>query len=277
LADVDADPSSPAQLEQLLAQGAAPLVRVTVSPKPELRYLVLNTRSAALRNSLVRRAISDAINRRALAATIGPDAAIPTDQYLVPALAGYPGNGLVDPLNRPQIGVARRLLHAAGVRIPLILRMSSCNDRVCKADGVPARAALLRSELARAGIRLMVRNLPRDQQLAIDSSGRGFDIADEGFDFPNSDPQTIEFAMGVEAGYRPSATMRAAETTAYPNRAAAWGALDLSLARGASPLAAYAITNTTSITSHRVGCLVHQPEYGLDLGRLCLTRRPRGG
>jgi hypothetical protein len=97
----------------------------------------------------------------------------------------------------------------------------------------------------------MVRNLPRDQQLAIDSSGRGLDIADEGFDFPNSDPQTIEFAMGVEAGYRPSATMRAAETTAYPNRAAAWGALDLSLARGASPLAAYAITNTTSITSRR--------------------------
>jgi ABC-type transport system substrate-binding protein len=271
-ADVDADSASSAQLEQLRSHGGSPPVRVTVSPLPELHYLVLNTRSPALRNALVRQAISNAIDRRKLAATIGHGAAVPTDQYLTPAVAGYPGSGLVYPLDRSRFGVARTLLRAAGVHVPLTVRMSTCNDPVCTADGMPARAALLRTELGKIGIRLTVRKLTRDQQLAVDASGTGFDIADEGFDFPNSDPQTMEFAVGVEAGYRPTASMHAAERTAYPRRAAVWRAVDLALARGASPLTAYAITNTINITSNRVGCLVYQPEYGLDLGRLCLAK-----
>jgi ABC-type oligopeptide transport system substrate-binding subunit len=267
-ADVDADPATPMQLATLRATPEMANVHVRIDPAPVVRYLLFNTRSPAMRDPRVRRAVANAIDREALAATTGTGGATPTDQYLTPSLAGYPGDGHVYPLNQARPHAASRLLRAAGVRLPLTLRLSTCNDRNCVADGAPARVALLRAELARIGIRLVVLDGSRLHQFQADLSG-GFDIADEGFVFPTSDPAGVDYPIRSEAHYGPTASLNKAEQARYPRRAAAWRALDLALVRGPAPLAAFAIGDTITLASRRVGCLVYQPEYGLDLGRLC--------
>jgi DNA-binding SARP family transcriptional activator/ABC-type transport system substrate-binding protein len=270
-ADYDADPASPTQLSHLaLTHNIG--VRLTVNPKPELRYLVVNTHSPSLRDPNVRRAIALAIDRQALAATLGPDAATATDQYLPPADPGYPGSGFAYPLSKPNIHAARQLIRRSRVRLPLTLRLSTCLDAVCRQDGAPARVAILRRELAQIGIRLTVRPLPRPDQFALDTSGVGFDLADEGFDFPDPDPGTLEFPITQEAGIHLTPAIHRADHSVAPARYAAWRRIDINLARNSSPLIAYAITNTLTLTTPSVGCLIYQPEYGIDLTRLCSGR-----
>ena len=68
--------------------------------------------------------------------------------------------------------------------------------------------------------------------------------------------------------------IRTADHTPIPARYAAWGRIDLALARRQTPLAAYAIDNTLTFTNPRLGCVVVQPEYGLDLTRACVKEAP---
>jgi len=268
-ADYDADPASPDQLAQLARLQRGREIGLLVNPKPELRYLVVNTRSSRLRDVRIRRAIALAIDRRALASTLGPDAATATDQYLPPTDPGYPGNGLAYPLGTPNINAARLLIRRARVHLPLTLRLSSCLDPACRQDGAPTRVTILRHDLARIGIRLLVHSLSRPDQFALDTSGAGFDLADEGFDFPDPDPSSLEFPLIQEAGMPRTLDMRRADHDPVPERYASWRRIDLGLARGPSPLIAYAVSNTLTLTSPGLGCLVFQPEYGIDLTRLC--------
>ena len=269
-ADVDADPATPQQLASLRAGASRAKVHVRVDPAPVILYLLFNTRSPAVLDPRVRRAVSDAIDRAALAATIGPEGATPTDQYLVPSLVGYPGrDGHVYPLDHARPRAARRLLRATGVRLPLTLRLSTCDTPDCVDGGATARVSLLRSELGRIGIRLVVLGGSRSRQFNRDLSG-GFDIADEGFGgFPTSDPAGLDYPIVTEARFGPTAVMKRADATPLPRRAKVWRALELALAHRAAPLAAYAVPNTITIASRRVGCLVYQLQFGLDLGELC--------
>jgi hypothetical protein len=136
------------------------------------------------------------------------------------------------------------------------------------------RAKLLRQELARIGIRLIVRAFSRPEEFSKDVGGRGFDIADEGFIFPVEDP-AVFFTTGYRyLGLGPyhAALVRAARTFP-PNRTAAFRAFALPLARRYAPLAAYAVPNSTDFFSARVGCrVVYQPVFGIDLTQLCLGR-----
>jgi ABC-type transport system substrate-binding protein/DNA-binding SARP family transcriptional activator len=267
-ADVDADPATPQQLARLRRTPLGAGIRVRVDPTPTVLYLEFNAKSPALNDARVRRAIADAINRRALADTMGPGGAVPTDQYLPPAVPGYPGSGLVYPLARPRIGAARRLLRAAHIRLPLTLRLSTCNDPGCIAGGAARRIVLLRRQLGRIGIHLRVSALPRLQQFRRDFGDVGFDIADEGWVFPETDGD-IMVPMITEGGYRVTTAITRALHAASPGRSAEFGRLDLHLASRAVPLAAFGIGETVTLTSQRVGCVIYQQEYGLDLGRLC--------
>jgi DNA-binding winged helix-turn-helix (wHTH) protein len=123
------------------------------------------------------------------------------------------------------------------------------------------------AELA-LGRHRQIHALPRPDQFALDISGAGFDLADEGFDFPNPDPSMLEFPLLQEAGMHQTVAMRRADHTPAPTRYAAWRRIELSLVRGSSPLIAYAVTNTFTLASPSVGCLSFQPEYGIDLTRL---------
>jgi ABC-type transport system substrate-binding protein len=271
-ANYDADPLAPAQVSAALRAGGD-RIRFHVQPAPTTYYLALNLRSPRMRRPVLRRAIAMAIDRQALAATHGPDAAVRTDQYLPPTSLGYPGSGHAFPTAAPNIAGARRLLAAAGVSTPITLTLTSCDDATCQADGAPTRARLLRAELHKIGIRLKIEALSRPDQFTLDTSGTGrYDIADEGFVYPNPDPSLIEFPLEQEANMRRTKAMRVADHAPIPRRYTAWRRIELTVARREAPLAAYAVANTLALTDSRLGCIVLQPEYGLDLTRACIGR-----
>jgi ABC-type transport system substrate-binding protein len=268
-ADYDADPVAPSQLADARRAGAGH-IGLAVQPAPTVAYLALNRRSPRMRDVKLRRAIALAINRRALARTFGPDGATPTDQYLPPVSPAYPGNGLAYSLERADVTAARRLISGTGLHPPITLRLSTCGS-TCPGDGAAARARLLRAELARIGIRLVSHVLPREHQFILDTSRTdGYDIADEGFVFPNPDPDLITFPVTAEANMPLSRRIRMADHLPVPRRYGAWRRIDLALARRRAPLAAFAILNTLTLTNRRLGCLVVQPMYGLDLTRACV-------
>jgi len=270
-AEYDADPLAPTQLAAARRAGGQH-IRLRVAPAPATYYLALNLRSPRMRDPRLRRAIALAIDRQALAATLGPDAATATDQYLPPSSLGYPGSGLAYTTGAEDVPAARHLLAAAGIHTPITLRLSSCNDAVCRANGAPARVRLLRSELGRIGIELAIDALPRPDQFALDTSHTArYDIADEGFVFPNPDPSLLEFPLTAEANLPLTSAMHTADRAPIPERYADWSRVELAIARRDAPIVAYAVGNTLTLTSSRLGCIMLQPEYGLDLTRACVA------
>ena len=77
-------------------------------------YFFMNTRRAPFSDVRVRRAVNMAIDRRALAAAFGGQAA-PTDRVLPPGVPGYRDPGA---LAGPDVAAARRLVSRAGATAP---------------------------------------------------------------------------------------------------------------------------------------------------------------
>ena len=55
-------------------------------------------------------------------------------------------------------------------------------------------------------------------------------------------------------------------------RSQAYDKLDLSIAKDASPLAAWDNDNERDFFSGRMGCELFQPVYGMDIAALCLRK-----
>src|SRR5207248_2412111 len=129
--------------------------RVFVNPSSALLFVVVHPRAGPLTNPLVRRAINDAIDRRALAATWGPGVAIVTDQYLPPGVPGFPGNGHAFPLAHPNLAAARMLMRRAHVALPMHATLLTATD-----PAAAARAAILARDVKRIGITLTTHAVP---------------------------------------------------------------------------------------------------------------------
>jgi ABC-type transport system substrate-binding protein len=244
---------------------------VVVNPSPTLYYFALNTSRRPFRNPLVRRAVAEAVDRTALTDTLGPGQAFPTDQYLPPAVPGYRGNGAIYPLAHPDVRSAVRLMRRAGVATPLQVTLLTGSDA---GHGYATRTRILRRELRPLGIHLRVRAYPRDQEFVRDTAPKAaFDLADEGFVIPFLDPTGIEFPITVQARLRlPRALTAADGRAATASRTRAVGRVVAQLARSEVPLVAYAVGNTVNLVSGRVGCVLDQPVYGVDLARLCVGK-----
>jgi oligopeptide transport system substrate-binding protein len=68
---------------------ANPGKQTLLGPEMAIHYVTLNTQDAMLRNVDVRRAISLAINRRALCEAMGNETCVPVDTFIPPAMPGY--------------------------------------------------------------------------------------------------------------------------------------------------------------------------------------------
>ncbi len=245
---------------------------VVLGPDPTVDYLALNAGRPPFANVFVRRAVAAAIDRTALSATLGAGQAFPTDQYLPPAIPGYRGNGAIASLTHADVGTALHLMHRSGVPTPVTVRLNTCSN---PGHGCADRARLLRLELRPLGIRVRVHAYPREEELRRDFAPVArFDIADEGWALPFVDPTGIEVPIRFQSHLPlPGALTAAAAIPSATGRAESMGRALARLARRQAPLVAYAIENTLTVVSGRLGCVVDQPVYGIDLGRLCVGRR----
>jgi ABC-type transport system substrate-binding protein len=244
-------------------------------PQPIVGYLALNTQRELFRgNPQLRRAVNFALDRPALARAFGVRGARPTDQYLPPGFPGYREAKLY-PLDGPDLATARRL--AAGH-----LRSGKVVYLACPSSDCRDRAAIVAQNLGEIGLRVEIHG---GYALA-GVKGTGFDIADVVTRPDYADPyglveklldgRVIRAIDNTNLSYYAdpefSRALDEAQRLRGRARVRAYERLDIDVARTSAPLAAYANVNARVFLSARVGCVVYQPVYGLDIAGLCLRK-----
>ena len=290
LADVEAGRADyaaggvPAELRDRIQReygGAGRSQRYFESPTQGLRYIALNTSRPLFADAALRRAASYAVDRTSLAAlqrrffqakTFTGGA--PTADYLPPQLRLskrelYP--------TRPDLGRAKAL--SAGRRGTAIFW--TCNTSPC-----PQQAAIVRRDLARIGIDVVVHELPKPVMFERAARpGAAYDLILLGWGPDFFDPAQMlaivdpavsaaegNYSRFHDVGF--DRRLRAADRLTGPDRSRAYDVLARDLAR-AAPVIAYDNDLDGDFFSARVGCRVHSPVYGTDLASLCI--RPSSG
>jgi DNA-binding SARP family transcriptional activator/ABC-type oligopeptide transport system substrate-binding subunit/DNA-binding beta-propeller fold protein YncE len=248
--------------------------RYLLNPSAYVRALALNTSRPVFRDPEVRRAVSFAIDRRALAAVFGAE---PTDQYLPRFTPGYYAAD-VYPLDAPDLDKARALMHGRRRRAVLW----TCGGVVCR--GV---AEIVRRNLRPIGIDVVIRQYD-DWFVRASERGARYDIFDLAFYVDYADPaavlepllsgDSIGATGNTNAAYLHDraldARLRSAARLTGAERLAAYGAIDVDVARDSAPMAAFANDNVGEFLSARVGCAVFQPVYaGVSLAALCVREQ----
>jgi DNA-binding SARP family transcriptional activator/ABC-type oligopeptide transport system substrate-binding subunit/streptogramin lyase len=231
-----------------------------------IQFLELNTRRGVFRSRRMRAAVNDAIDRRALAGAAG---GLPTGEYLPAAVPGS-SSAPVFPL-RPDLRRARALAGRGGRAVVLTRELSSCP--LCAAD-----VGLLRDELARIGITVVVKQVPEPAVSVLNDPHLRWDVAFDNwlFDYPDaSDIAPLLSARGNQdvAGLEDRAVDRGlarASGLAGAARAAAYRRVTERLERRDRPWAVYASIAEPAIVGPRLACVADSPELGIDLARLCL-------
>jgi YVTN family beta-propeller protein len=256
------------------AKGGAP--RYLVKPMLEVDRLIFNTSRPPFSSARLRRAVSYALDRTALAReglhTELP--AQPTDQYLPPSMAGFRDARLY-PL-RPDLARARQL---AGPRRRSVVLYTS---------GFPSHvrfAEIVRMNLRRIGIDVEIKNVGDSWYLRVSRRDAPFDLTLDGWasDYPDPidvlgllDGRTIREDLNTNLALfdDPAFNRRldAAANLPSPDRELALGRLDVDTARAAAPWAAVANNRRHDFFSARVGCLRYTAAYGVELASLCVSR-----
>jgi peptide/nickel transport system substrate-binding protein len=245
--------------------------RFFVNPWPAVDFLILNPRRPLFRDARLRRAVSYALDRRALARA-GPwgAAAQPTDQYVPPAVPGF-RDVEIYPFT-PDLAKARRL--AGNKRRTAVLYTS-------KDPQGTRQAQIVKTNLRAIGIEVTVKALPGESLASHYGANEPYDLAIAGYVADYPDPADFLNAL-VEGGYggplRPLALpyrrkLAAAEKLSGPRRYLAIAALDAELARSVASWVPLATALSTDFFSARMGCQVYNPVYGMDLAALCIKKR----
>ncbi len=239
--------------------------RVFINPSAAILYFVINTRTGPFTSPLVRRAINEAIDRPALAATYGPGGATVTDQYLTPAIPGFPGNGHAYPLSGPELATARALMRRSGVTTPIHAALyTSGDDRTAV-----ARVAIITNDLKRIGITVTAHPVSRATLVQEEDHPVPYPLIDDNHLYPVADPGELLVGQSANWGEGPYASgFVNANNLPDPQRTRAFAHLDLALARNYAPLAAYAYLNHIDYFGTDLGGQTYQPVYGIDLTRL---------
>jgi MarR-like DNA-binding transcriptional regulator SgrR of sgrS sRNA len=236
---------------------------------PLLDYIVLNAGRPLFRSSGLRRAVSYALDRRAMAHSFGD---VPDDQIVPPTVPGFaPGRSY--PVGGPDLRAARRMTRGRHYRARLYF---------CGNPGERPVASIVRSNLRR--IRISV---------TIDQAGScpdGYDARSRRADLilvsflsaEERDPQPFldqalagdgHFGSALGRGPWTSPGFRRelgrARSLRGNERVAAYRTIVGKLMR-AAPFAVYGSWVWSEYFSPHVGCKVFQGEYGfVDLGALC--------
>jgi ABC-type transport system substrate-binding protein len=229
-----------------------------------LYYLLTNTRTGPFTNTLVRKAVNEAINRPALAATLGPKAAIVTDQYLVPGIPGFPATRAGYPVNGPDVPAARQLMRKAHVSRPI-------HATLLTATGTAAadRARIITHDLERIGIDVTTHTEPYFALVQTVDNPSRYDLIDTNFQFAVPDAGFL--LVGRPPNWsegRYTQQFIHANNLRYDRRAREFSRLDIALARHHAPLAAYAYGTQIDYFAKGIRGQTFQPYFGIDYGRL---------
>ncbi|MBA3428318.1 MAG: winged helix-turn-helix domain-containing protein [Actinobacteria bacterium] len=253
--------------------------RYFVNPTHTLGYLALNTSRPLFSDAQLRKAVSYAIDRRALARLghlriSGGFPAIPTDQYLPPTMPGasrvplYPPGG--------DLRAARRLApDARGTAV-----LYTCNLPFCR-----RQAQVIKSNLNAIGLQVEIKEF---QSLELfgraGTKGEPFDILAAHWIADYADPSTflnvlldqeIKPQGNLNLSYyldaRLARKLKDVARLSGQSRYRAYAALSVEVARDAAPWVAYATGTSREFFSARIGCQVFQPVIGsIDLAALCI-------
>lgn len=241
-----------------------------------IQYISLNTSRPLFSDVRARRAVANAIDRRALARLAGLNGGAPSDQLLPPGIPGF-RDAKIYPLDGPNVQAARRLLGGkTGTAI-----LYAGNDPVSK-----NAAQVIQANLKQVGITVQ----PKTYTFAvvIEKAGRQgepFDMFLIGWFADYPDPydfinvllhgRSIAKTNNVNTAYWNDPVynrkMDAAARLSGDARYRAYGALDVDITSNASPFVVYQNSNVREFVSERIGCYSFQPAWGqMNLALACL-------
>jgi ABC-type transport system substrate-binding protein len=249
-----------------------------VQPLLSTSYLALNTSRGVFKNNVqLRRAVNEAIDRRALLAQSGFLAGKRTDQILPPGMAGFRDADLY-PLKQPNLVAAKKLAQGRTGDGKVVLYESN-------RGASPLRAQIIQYNLEQIGLDVDTHLFARAVQLEKEGTrGEPFDIADESWSADYADPYdfvnvlldgtNIQASNNNDYAYfnDPSFNrqMQQAALLSGPERYRAYGNLDVSIMKQGVPWAPRANANNRMLVSKRVGCFGYSAIYTVDLAALCL-------
>jgi YVTN family beta-propeller protein len=252
--------------------------RFLENPSTLVQYLVFNTARGLFADARLRRAVSFAIDREAIAAEpSGGGAQRPTDQYLAPGLPGFRDVSIYPPGG--DLARARRLAGRRHHHAVLIV------DNVAP---FLQRAQIVRSNLAKIGIDVDIQALSITEKFKRESrADANWDLAPTGWTPDIPDPSNVLNPL-LRGNHLPPAVdenfahfddrtynrrLDAAARLSGPARYTAYAKLDADLAGKAAPMAAIGVWLNRDLFSARMGCQIYQPIYGIDLAALCIRHR----
>jgi ABC-type oligopeptide transport system substrate-binding subunit len=243
-------------------------LRTVVQPIPGLRLLWINPDRPTLRSARLRRAVSLALDRTALAPLTGPvpnaanygPAGLPTDQLIPPQFPGF-RDVRAAPLRGPDLRAARRL---AGHRRHHVV-LWTCNVAPC-----PRRAAIITANLRAIGVHVTARQLPGPVLARRAGNPGDYDLTTSGWVADYADPSEFtNLLLRQNPRVRTWPPLLRAARNSGHHRLATYARLDAALSRTVLPVIPYAVDAEYDLLGPRTGCPTSQPLYGLDLAALC--------
>jgi peptide/nickel transport system substrate-binding protein len=259
--------------------------RYFANPAPTILYLAMNHDrplfgGGGVGNLRLKKAVQFAVDRQAVLAQGGAYAGVTNDQYMPPTMRGfrdvaiYPRRRTNASLNQARSLAQGQTRGGSGVFY--------CANR----PPAPQRCQIVQANLRNIGLNFDIRLFPRATQFELAGRrGEPFDLTLEGWHMDYFDPYdfiflvdgtTIRPANNVNFSYFNSSAFNRkitrAKTLVGTPRYRAFSALDIDLARNASPLATYASPNDRHYVSSRVGCYHYHPVFTYDYAALCLNR-----
>ncbi len=244
--------------------------RLFITSQLATYFLLFNTARAPFDDPDLRRAVSFALDRRALASIPFPEATgRPTDQLLPPGMPGFVDERIF-PLGREDLEQARRLAGPQDARVVFYI----CNLPDCVQFGQTVRA-----NLAPLGIDVVTRQFAIPELFErIDTPGEPFDMAQYNWTADYPDPSTFintlfqsDISSHSSLFSDPSLDrqMAAAAQLEGEERFRAYAELDRILSEEVVPAVPFASGTTVGFFSDRIGCQVDQPITGIDYALLC--------
>ena len=248
-----------------------------VEPLLSTSYLAFNTSRGIFKNNVpLRKAVNNAIDRRALLAQSGYLAGKRSDQILPPGMAGFRDADLY-PLKQPNIVAAKKLAQGHSGDGNVVLYESN-------RGAAPLRAQIIQYNLSQIGLKVDTHLFARAVQIQKEGTrGEPFDIADEQWGADYADPydfinvlldgNNIQASNNSNFAYfndpKFNKLMLQASLMSGNARYTAYGNLDVQIMQQGVPWAPRANANNRMLLSSRVGCFSYSAIYTVDLAALC--------